>query len=84
MRDYARLVVSENRACLIDPRAWGIHSRYVRNPLLGYLLTVVAVFVLIMLVVLADISAQYIAGVEGCFTPPCYDLNLNPSRPGGN
>lgn len=77
VRDYARMVVTENRACVIDPHAWGIRSRYVRNPLLGYLLTVLAVFVLIVLVVAADISAQYIAGIEGCFTPPCYDTGAS-------
>lgn len=73
VRDYARQVVAENRTSLIDPRTWGIRSHHVRNPLLGYLLTVLAVFVLIALVALAAASAQYIAGLEGCYTPPCYE-----------
>lgn len=76
VRDYARQVVDENRSSLIQPQLWGIHSSYIRNPLLGYALTVLAVLVLIALVVAADISAQYIAGVEGCFTPPCYDTSI--------
>lgn len=76
VRDYARQVVSENRSSLIQPQAWGIRSSYIRNPLLGYALTVLAVVVLIGLVVTADISAQYIAGLEGCFTPPCYSADL--------
>jgi hypothetical protein len=74
-RDYARRVVEENRTGTIRPLAWGIRSSYVRNPLVGYALTVLAVIVLIGLVAAADISAQYIAGIEGCLTPPCYDSN---------
>lgn len=81
VRDYARHVVNENRSSLIQPQAWGIRSSYIRNPLLGYVLTVLAVVVLIALVVAADISAQYIAGIEGCFTPPCYDTSA-PLPPG--
>lgn len=81
VRDYARQVVSENRSSLVHPQAWGVRSSYIRNPLLGYALTVLAVVVLIGLVVAADISAQYIAGLEGCFTPPCYDTPLqSPAR----
>lgn len=80
-REYARRVVAENRAGDIVPQAWGIQSAYVRNPLLGFALTVLAVVVLIGLVVAADIAAQYIAGVEGCLTPPCYDVNPRPPVP---
>lgn len=78
VRDYARRVVSENRSGPIEPSAWGFRSAYVRNPVLGYALAVLTVVVVIALVVAADISAQYIAGIEGCLTPPCYDQNLTP------
>lgn len=72
VRAYARRVVAEHRRAVLDPREWGVRSMYVRNPLLGYLLTVASVLVLIVLVALADVAAQHIAGVDGCFTPPCY------------
>ena len=77
-RDYARRVVEENRAGEIEPQAWGTRSPYVRNPLLGFSLAVLTVLIVIGLVVAADIAAHYIAGIENCFTPPCYDLNLPP------
>lgn len=73
VRDYARRIVARHRAEPLDPGAWGSRVDYVRNPLLGYLLAVLTVLVVIALVVVADYSAQYIAGIEGCLTPPCYD-----------
>ena len=79
-REYARRVVEENRARTIEPQAWGTVSSYVRNPLLGFALAVLSVLVVIALVVAADISAQYIAGIEGCFTPPCYELHPPPGQ----
>lgn len=72
VRAYARRIVAEHRRAVLDPRAWGVRSSYVRNPLCGYLLAVVSVLILIVLVALADTAAQHIPGIEGCFTPPCY------------
>lgn len=75
VRAYARRVVAEHRRAVLDPRAWGVRSVYVRNPLCGYLLAVASVLVLIVLVALADVAAQHIPGIHGCFTPPCYDTS---------
>lgn len=72
VRAYARRIVAEHRRAVLDPRAWGVFSAYVRNPVRGYLLAVVSVLVLIALVALADIAAQHMPGIQGCLTPPCY------------
>lgn len=72
VRAYARRVVAEHRRAVLDPRAWGVGPAYIRNPALGYLLAAASVLVLIVLVALADVAAQHLAGIEGCFTPPCY------------
>lgn len=72
VRDYARRVVAEHRGGRLVPRVWGFRSPYIRNPVLGYTLAVVAVAVLIVLVVLASGAAEYIGGLDGCVTPPCY------------
>lgn len=71
-RDYARRIVVRHRAEAIDPYAWGSRSGYVRNPVLGFALAVLTVLIVIGLVVVADYSAQFISGIEGCLTPPCY------------
>lgn len=72
VRDYARRVVSAQRHGHFVPHRWGFSSTYVRNPLLGYALAVVAAATLIILVVLASAAAEYITGLDGCITPPCY------------
>ena len=79
-RDYARRVVAANRRELIDPRAWGVRSLHVRSPWRGFLSAVLAVTVLVVLVVLADAAAKRIAGVEACFTPPCYGDGESPGQ----
>lgn len=71
-RDYARRIVVRHEAETIDPYAWGSRSGYVRNPVLGFALAVLTVVIVIALVVVADYSAQFISGIEGCLTPPCY------------
>lgn len=72
VRDYARRIVARHRDQPLDPYDWGSRSGYARNPLLGFALAVLAVVVVIALVIAADYSAQFITGLEGCFTPPCY------------
>lgn len=79
-RDYARRVVEAHRREVIDPRAWGVRSIYVRSPLRGFLSVVLAVAVLVVLVVLADAAAKQIAGVEACLTPPCYGDGESPGQ----
>lgn len=72
VRDYARRIVALHRDEPLDPRAWDSRVEHVRNPVLGFLLAVLTVVVVIGLVVIADDSARFIAGTEGCLTPPCY------------
>ena len=81
VRDYARRVVEANRREPIDPCAWGVRSLHVPSPVRGFLSAVLAVAILVVLVVLAERAAQHIAGVDTCFTPPCYDTRP-PSLPG--
>lgn len=80
VRDYARRIVARHRAEPLDPHAWGSRVDYVRNPLLGFSLAVLTVVVVIALVVIADYSAQFIAGIEGCLTPPCYGDDPGPGQ----
>jgi hypothetical protein len=84
VRDYARRTVERHRVEPLNPKAWGSHVDYVRNPLLGFALAVLTVVVVIGLVVMADYSAQFIAGTEGCLTPPCYDSEPVGTSPPGN
>jgi len=77
-RDYARRVVRRHRSEAIDPYAWGSRSGYARNPVLGLALALCAVAILVALVMVADYSAQFIGGIDGCLTPPCYG-SLPPS-----
>lgn len=80
VRAYARHVVESHRREPIDPRAWGVRSSYVRNPVRGYLLTLASVTVIVVLVVLADSAARHIAGTDACYTPPCYGDGRSPGQ----
>jgi len=78
--DYTRRIVPLHRDEPLDPRAWGSRVDYVRNPLLGFSLAALTVVVVRGLVLIADYSAQFIADIEGCLTPPCYDSNPTTGR----